>query len=179
MREKQKQRISRAKSIDIQTLEEIKEGVYRTEVVNDKGENRVLMLTPSKVMSSSKDMLYNNYSYVGKYLISCCIESEEFSRELYSGITEDIIRIEEKIKLVEEREDLVEALDLVSDIEISEKIHNRLDEIAKDIPEEVDNSKLQKSKKNLEIVRKFIYKQHFAQNDSISQENEDIPVTVV
>jgi hypothetical protein len=73
-------------------------------------------LIPSKIFSSSEDMLYRSADgYVGKYLISAALENSEFSDELYDAVNERRKHLEKKLEFSEEEQNLREALDATSD----------------------------------------------------------------
>lgn len=159
MREKQHERIERAKQVEIKDLSEVREGNYRAELINDKGEERIVLLTPSKVMSSSRDMMYNGENYVGKYLLAGAMENDEFAEELYMGIISLETQVEMDIETVEEREDLKKAKSLTKDSKVKSSINDRLEELRDKVPEYVDRSDLRESEKHLELAKRFVEEQ--------------------
>lgn len=181
MRERQIQRVERARSVDVKEIKEVEEGLYRSELVNDRGEERVVLLSPSKVMSSSEDMMYDLFEgYVGKYLLAGAIEDKDFAEELYRGVVAKIVEIDQNIELVEERNDLVEAIKVTESSEVLEAAQSRLNDISQEVPEGVSRQDLVEARNDLEVANRFIVEKIIGSKaEEFSVESKEVEIDEV
>jgi hypothetical protein len=147
----QTQRKTRASKTTVEELNEVRSGVYVGDFVNERGVRREnVVLIPSKIFSSSEDMVYRSADgYVGKYLLSAARENSEFSDELYDAVNERREYLEGKLEVSEEEQKLREALDVTSDETTQASLVQRLQELEED---NVDRQAVQKAVRRLEEV---------------------------
>ena len=147
----QNTRNRKSRSVDVEELNEVRDGVYVGEFVNEEGMDRQYVLVPSKIFSGSPDMIYDSDGYVGKYLIASAKVNTEFHDRLVGAIQNRQDYLAEKVSTSEESQRLREALDATSDETVTATLVQRLKELEGG-SESVDEDAVKESIRTLNVA---------------------------
>lgn len=153
----QTQRKNRANDTRVESLDQVREGVYVGDFVNERGERREnVVLIPSKIFSSSEDMLYRSAEgYVGKYLLAAAETDSEFNERLSEAIDDRIEHLESKLEQSDEQKKLREALDTTQDENLQAELVRRLQNLESD-EDSVNEQAVRQAVARLEGARRYL-----------------------
>jgi hypothetical protein len=123
----------KAHQIEVESVREIREGVFAGNFINDKGEERKdIVMFPREVMSETGDMVHRPH-FVGKYLLATAMENEKFRDELLNGMAKREVELANIMSIIREKNQLEEVTDVSLDRDVLKASSNRIEEIEEEI----------------------------------------------